>query len=151
MVPIFERSIEIAAPVEAVFAFHLDTRNVPRITPPTQEVLDIEGEFPLVVGAIVDMRIRQAPIPTAQPWRIMVTAIEAPHLIRDEVVDNATFSRFVHTHRFDPGPGDGTILTDHIDWDMPSRVLVGMAKGIIDKTFGLRQERTQALFATGGA
>jgi ligand-binding SRPBCC domain-containing protein len=149
--PVFERSIEIDAPIEAVFAFHLDTRNVPRITPPTQEVLDIEGAFPLEVGAVVDMRIRQAPLPTAQPWRIRVTAIEPPSLIRDEVVDNATFSRFVHTHRFEPSDAGGTVLTDHIDWDMPSRMMAGMAKGIIEKTFTSRQERTKALLESGDA
>ncbi|MBM3680472.1 MAG: hypothetical protein FJW81_03965 [Actinobacteria bacterium] len=143
--PIFERSVEVPAPIADVFAFHLDTRNVPLITPPQQEVLEIVGEFPLVVGAVVDMRIRQAPIPTAQPWRIRVTAIEPPTLIRDEVVDNEMFSRFVHTHRFEElGPGL-TRLTDHIDWDMPSRVVAGMAKGIIEKTFAGRQDRTRDL------
>ena len=149
--PVFERSVEVAAPIAEVFAFHLDTRNVPRITPPQQEVLEIVGEFPLVVGAVVDMKIRQAPIPTAQPWRIRVTAIEPPTLVRDEVVDNEMFSRFVHTHRFEELGPELTRLTDHIDWDMPSRMLAGMAKGIIEKTFAGRQDRTRDLLGGGAA
>lgn len=147
--PVFERSVEIAAPIAEVFAFHLDTRNVPRITPPQQEVLEIVGEFPLVVGAVVDMKIRQAPIPTAQPWRIRVTAIEPPTLVRDEVIDNEMFSRFVHTHRFEELEPGRTRLTDHIDWDMHSRMLAGMAKGIIEKTFAGRQDRTRDLLGGG--
>jgi len=147
--PVFERSVEIAAPIAEVFSFHLDTRNVPRITPPQQEVLEIVGEFPLVVGAVVDMKIRQAPIPTAQPWRIRVTAIEPPTLVRDEVIDNEMFSRFVHTHRFEELEPGLTRLTDHIDWDMHSRMLAGMAKGIIEKTFAGRQDRTRDLLGGG--
>ena len=102
--PIFERSIDIDAPLETVFAFHLDTRNVPRITPPTQQVTQIEGTFPLVLGAEVQMLLRQDPIPTAQPWKIRVTALEEPTLIVDELVDNPNFVHFVHTHRFAPSP-----------------------------------------------
>jgi ligand-binding SRPBCC domain-containing protein len=147
--PVFERSVEVAAPIAEVFAFHLDTRNVPRITPPQQEVLEIVGEFPLVVGAVVDMRIRQAPVPTAQPWRIRVTAIEPPTLVRDEVIDNEMFSRFVHTHRFEELEPGLTRLMDHIDWDMHSRMLAGMAKGIIEKTFTGRQDRTRDLLGGG--
>ena len=131
--PVFERSVEIAAPIAEVFAFHLDTRNVPRITPPQQEVLEIVGEFPLVVGAVVDMKIRQAPIPTAQPWRIRVTAIEPPTLVRDEVIDNEMFSRFVHTHRFEELEPGLTRLTDG-SWCCqpwrPSRVRRGIRKGL---------------------
>ena len=147
--PVFERSTEISAPIEAVFAFHLDTRNVPRITPPQQEVTDIEGEFPLAVGAVVDMKVRQSPLPTAQPWRIRIVAIEEPTLVVDELIDNAAFERFVHTHRFEPTADGGTLLTDHIDWEMksgPAKMMyTSMAKGILERTFTGRQERTRDL------
>jgi ligand-binding SRPBCC domain-containing protein len=147
--PIFERSIDIDAPLETVFAFHLDTRNVPRITPPTQQVTQIEGTFPLVLGAEVQMLLRQDPIPTAQPWKIRVTALEEPTLIVDELVDNPNFVHFVHTHRFASSPTGGTTLTDQIDWEMPNsmagRMATPIAKGILEKVFTARQERTKAL------
>ena len=149
--PVFERSTEIAAPIEDVFAFHLDTRNVPLITPPAQQVTEIEGSFPLVVGAIVDMKVRQSPVPTAQPWRIRIVAIEEPTLVVDELIDNAAFDRFVHTHRFAPTAAGGTLLTDHIDWEMrsgPAKAMyTSMAKGILERTFTGRQERTRDLLA----
>lgn len=147
--PVFERSTPIAAPIADVFAFHLDTRNVPLITPPQQQVTDIEGEFPLVVGAVIDMKVRQSPIPTAQPWRIRILAVEEPSLVVDELIDNAAFERFVHTHRFEPTADGGTLLTDHIDWEMksgPAKMMyTSMAKGILEKTFTARQERTRDL------
>ena len=147
--PIFERSIDIDAPLETVFAFHLDTRNVPRITPPTQQVTQIEGTFPLVLGAEVQMLLRQDPIPTAQPWKIRVTALEEPTLIVDELFDNPNFLHFIHTHRFAPNATGGTTLTDHIDWEMPNsmagRMATPIAKGILEKVFTARQERTKVL------
>lgn len=141
--PIFERSVEIAAPIEDVFAFHLDTRNVPLITPPSQEVTDIVGEFPLVVGAVVDMQVKQSPVPTPQPWRIRVTAVEEPTLIRDEAVGSSAFTHFIHTHRFEEIRPGVTRLTDHIDWEMASRMMAGMAGPVLEKTFTSRQERTR--------
>jgi len=141
--PVLERTVEIAAPIADVFAFHLDTRNVPLITPPSQEVTDIVGEFPLSVGTVIDMRIRQSPVPTSQPWRIRVTALEEPTLIRDEVVDNPAFTYFIHTHRFEEVRPDLTRMTDHIDWAMASKMLAGMAGPMLEKTFASRQERTR--------
>ncbi len=153
--PIFESAIEIHAPIEAVFAFHLDTRNVPRITPPTQQVTDIEGEFPLVVGAIINMRIRQSPLPTAQPWRIRITEIIEPTLVVDELIDNSSFLHFVHTHRFEQTPSGSTLLTDQIDWEMPSspvgRMQASIAKGILEKTFTARQVLTKDLLEAEAA
>jgi ligand-binding SRPBCC domain-containing protein len=55
----------------------------------------------------------------------------------------------VHTHRFAPTATGGTTLTDHIDWEMPNsmagRMATPIAKGILEKVFTARQERTKAL------
>jgi len=55
--PTFERSIEIAAPIQSVYAFHLDTRNAARIASDGQEFVSITGEFPLVEGGEVEFPI----------------------------------------------------------------------------------------------
>jgi ligand-binding SRPBCC domain-containing protein len=43
--PIFERSIEIDAPIKSVYDFHLDTRNAARIASEGQEFVSITGDF----------------------------------------------------------------------------------------------------------
>ena len=42
---IIERSVEIAAPIEDVFTFHLDTRNAALISPAGTQILGVEGTF----------------------------------------------------------------------------------------------------------
>lgn len=153
--PVFERSVEIAAPIADVFAFHLDTRNVPLITPRSQEVTEIVGEFPLVVGAEVDMLVRQSPLPTAQPWRIRVTAIDEPTLIVDELVGHAMLARFVHEHRFEDLGAAGTRLTDRIDWEIkagPAKAMYqAAARGVLESAFAGRQDNTKALLEARAA
>ena len=97
------------------------------------------------------MRIRQAPIPTAQSWRIRITEIIEPTLVVDELIKGG-FERFVHTHRFTPTPSGGTVLIDHIDWEMPpgiaGRIATPVAAGIIEKTFAARQDKLRVLLET---
>ena len=146
--PVFERSTEIAAPIEDVFAFHLDTRNVPLITPPAQQVTEIEGSFPLVVGAIVDMKVRQSPVPTAQPWRIRIVAIEEPTLVVDELI-KGPFAQFRHEHRFARNASGGTTLTDHVEWKLPggiaAKAIEPIAKAQLEKSFTQRQAATKRI------
>ena len=62
-----ECSFMIDAPIARVFAFHLDTRNAARISPPGQRVLSVEGTFPLRLDSEVRLRVRQLPCPWRRP------------------------------------------------------------------------------------
>ena len=80
-----ECSCEIDAPIAQVFAFHLDTRNAARISPPGQRVLSVEGSFPLRLGSQVRFRVRPLPLPFAQTWLVRIARLEEPTLIVDEL------------------------------------------------------------------
>lgn len=146
--PTFERSIEIAAPVADLFAFHLDTRNAARIASKGQEIVSIEGEFPLVEGAEVILRVRQAPLPMTQTWRVRVTEVVDPTLVVDELI-KGPFKRFRHEHRFEAIDADRTLLTDHIEWELPGgpagRLAAPVAARILERSFAERQETTKRL------
>lgn len=146
--PTFERSIEIAAPVADLFAFHLDTRNAARIASKGQEIVSIEGEFPLVQGAEVILRVRQAPLPMTQTWRVRVTEVVDPTLVVDELI-KGPFARFRHEHRFTAIDADRTLLTDHIEWELPGgpagRLVAPIAARILERSFAERQETTKRL------
>ena len=88
---VFERSVEIAAPIAEVFAFHLDTRNAATVAPPEARMLDVTGEFPLTQGAVVTMRMRPAPGAPAQEWRVRVETLEAPTRMVD-VAERSPFT-----------------------------------------------------------
>ena len=145
----FERSIDIACPVERVFAFHVDTRNAAAISPPGQRVLSVEGDFPVQEGDEVRLTVRQLPLPVVQRWRVRISRIEPPTLVVDELLEGP-FARFRHEHRF-ADLGDGrTRLTDHVEYALPLGVLGRLADRVvvgrlIARTFAQRQEATRRL------
>jgi ligand-binding SRPBCC domain-containing protein len=144
-----ERSCVIAAPIAQVFAFHLDTRNAARISPPGQRVLSVEGSFPLRLGSEVRLRARQLPLPWAQTWLVRVVQLEEPALIVDEML-RGPFAAWRHEHRFEELPGGRTRLTDHVDYRLPGGAPGRIAdalfvRRLLSATFRSRQERTRAL------
>ena len=69
---ILERSVEIAAPVSAVFGFHLDARNAALVSPAGTRVVSVEGDHPVRPGGVLTMRLRQRPVPATVAWRIRI-------------------------------------------------------------------------------
>ena len=55
---VLERSVEIAAPVQTVFEFHLDPRNAALIAPAGTRVVSVEGAVPVEAGHVVTLRMR---------------------------------------------------------------------------------------------
>ena len=124
--PIFEQSCIVRAPIDEVFAFHLDTRNAARIAPRTMPVLDVRGSFPLAEGDEVEIDVRLWP--TAAPADLARRAdrVVPPTLVVDRMLAGA-LSLWTHEHRF-TDLGDGTTrLTDHVDYRLPFGVLGGLA------------------------
>ena len=131
--PTFERSIEIDAPIQSVYEFHLDTRNAARIASDGQEFVSIIGDFPLVVG---------------------VTELAEPTLVVDELL-KGPFSKFRHEHRFAPTASGGTLLTDHIEWALPGgpagRLVAPIAAKLMEKSFVERQVTTKRILEADAA
>ena len=146
--PVYERSIEIAAPIADAYAFHLDTRNAARIASKGQEFVSIEGEFPLVQGAEVVLRVRMKPLPGVQTWRVRITEAVEPVLVVDELIQGP-FARFRHEHRFATTASGGTVLTDRIDWALPggplARIAEPVARRLMDRSFAERQQATKRI------
>lgn len=146
--PTFERSIAIDAPIQDVYAFHLDTRNAARIASDGQEIISVEGEFPLVQGAEVVLKVKQRPLPATQTWRVRVTEVVEPTLVVDELI-KGPFATFRHEHRFAPGPDGGTVLTDRIQWELPGgpagRLAAPIAAKLLEKSFAERQATTKRI------
>jgi ligand-binding SRPBCC domain-containing protein len=146
---VIECSCTIDAPIERVFAFHLDTRHAAQIAPRGQRVLSVEGTFPLRLDSEVRLRVRQLPSPWAQTWLVRVVRLEDPALIVDELL-RGPFPAWRHEHRFAELADGRTRLTDHVEYRLPAGALGRMANAIVVRrlllgTFRSRQERTRAL------
>lgn len=146
--PTFESSIDIDAPIEAVYEFHRDTRNAARIASDGQEFLKIIGDFPLDQGDEVELHVKMAPLPGTQVWRVRITELAAPTLVVDELI-KGPFAQFRHEHRFAPNGSGGTTLTDHVEWKLPggfaAKAIEPIAKSQLEKSFAQRQAATKRI------
>lgn len=146
----YSRSVDIDAPVGALYRFHLDTRNAPLISPDGAQFRAIGGTFPVEVGSRVVLRVKQPPIPLTQTWRIRVAELEVDQRIVD-VAERSPFAYWRHEHRFAPLPGDATRMTDHVTYALPLGPVGRLADRLtgrrqLEKMFAERQRKTKALF-----
>jgi ligand-binding SRPBCC domain-containing protein len=149
---VIELGCDIDAPIAEVFAFHLDTRNAARISPPSQQIVAVEGTFPLALGSEVRLTMRQRPLPFAQTWVIRVVRLEQPVLVVDRML-RGPFALWQHEHRFAELPEGRTRMTDHLTYALPAGPLGRLAdrvlgRRLIERTFRDRHARTQAVFQT---
>lgn len=144
-----ERSVDIAAPLEDVFAFHLDTRNAALISPSSTRVLSVEGVFPVVEGALVTMRMRQRPMPFGMTWRVRIDDVTEPHRVVD-VAERSPFAEWRHEHLF-ADVGDGrTRMTDRVTYRLPAGPVGRLVDRLVVRrqlgaAFDERHRRTRAL------
>lgn len=153
---IYERRIQIAAPIETVFGFHLDSANLPRITPPHlhAKILEVRpGPSGGEVGKRVVMQLRPYSL-IRQTIEVEFLECDPPSLLRDQQL-RGPFRSWRQTRRFSRVEG-GTELHDHVEYQLPfgwfGRLLEKLlVAGQIKAMFRWRQERTRDILegATG--
>jgi len=148
---IFERSTWLAAPPEAVFAFHENPGNLARISPPLLRLRRIEADPVAIPGT--RFRIVARPLGLPLDWTGEWLAIERPRRLVDGVVQ-APFARFDHEHCFEP-EGNGTRMTDRVTyallgpgWGFLGRLMNRLvAAFVLIPMFRMRHVATRRYFA----
>ncbi len=142
-------STEVGAPIDVVFAFHLDPRNAARISPRGTRVLSVEAPERVHAGDEIRMAVRQFPLPVTQRWRVRIERVEEPVAVVD-VALAGPFPVWRHEHLFAVA-GDGrTLLTDHVTYELPFGALGRLAdrlvvRRVLVRTFHARHARTRAI------
>lgn len=141
-----EQRIVIAAPIERVFHFHDDTRNLLRITPPSIKV-SIETMGKPGLGYEVVLKVRQFGIFTMR-WKVRITEYVPPTLMSDEQV-SGPFAYWKQTRRLREVDG-GTELTDTVEYRPPFGILGRIANVLVIRRqvlemFAYRQATTKRL------
>ena len=141
-----EQRIVIAAPIDRVFHFHDDTRNLLRITPTsikvTIETMGVPG-----LGYEVVLKVRQFGLFTMR-WRVRITEYEPPTLMSDEQV-SGPFAYWKQTRRLREVDG-GTELTDIVEYRAPFGVLGRITNALVIRRqvlemFTYRQQMTKQI------
>ncbi len=107
----FEAQVWLLRPLEEVFAFFAEPRNLDAITPRWLkfEILSA-GPITMRAGTLLDYRIRVHGIPVH--WRSKIATWEPPHRFVDEQL-RGPYARWHHTHIFEE-QDQGTLCRDEV-------------------------------------
>jgi len=102
--------------VADVFAWHMRPGALERLIPPWERITIESREGTPASGGRVAFRVRRGP--TDVRLEVLHTDFEQDHLFREEQT-RGPFTRWVHTHRFEPESGGGCSVEDHVEWEIP--------------------------------
>jgi ligand-binding SRPBCC domain-containing protein len=128
-VHILERQQRVEWPIEEVFAFYGDARNLERITPPWLGFeVTTPGPIEMGVGTLIEYRLRLHRVPVR--WRTRIEVWEPPQLFVDVQV-KGPYSLWEHTHTFEEdGPG-ATVIADRVRYSIPLGPLGELANRLL--------------------
>ncbi len=124
--PVFRCSIDLAAPLDDIFRFFADARNLQELTPPWLRFrVTNEGEIPMAIGTQIDYRLRVHGLPLR--WRSEITAWDPPNRFVDEQLVGP-YRTWIHEHRFEVQEREGekpiVVATDEVRYQAPGGWLV---------------------------
>jgi ligand-binding SRPBCC domain-containing protein len=132
------------APLDVVFGFFADPKNLEAITPPFLRFKVLTPEVDMGPGARLDYRLRLRGVPLR--WQTEITVWEPNVRFRDEQRRGPyRYWRHVHLFRADRG---GTLVEDGVDYDVPGGPLVHrlvVASDLVE-VFRYRHERLEEVF-----
>jgi ligand-binding SRPBCC domain-containing protein len=112
-----ERTQLIRRPLEEVFSFFSDARNLEAITPAFLNFRILTPRpIAMDAGTLIDYQIRLLGIPLK--WRTRIETWEPPRRFSD-VQLSGPYKLWRHTHEFVAVP-EGTLMTDHVQYQMPA-------------------------------
>ena len=143
--PEFVHRTRLNHAVADVFAWHMRPGALERLIPPWAGVTIESREGTPATGGRVSFRVRRGP--TEIRIEVLHTDFELYRLFRDEQV-RGPFTRWVHTHRFEPESGGGCTMEGHVDWELPmgaaGRLLGGSSvEAELERVFTFRHHRLQ--------
>jgi ligand-binding SRPBCC domain-containing protein len=111
-----ERTTIVPAPLERVFLFFSDPKNLGLITPPSMGFRILEGpERPLRAGDRIRYRIRVGGLPLT--WVTRITAWDENRRFAD-LQEKGPYANWHHTHEFEAVEG-GVKMTDIVEYELP--------------------------------
>lgn len=138
---------ELAAPLERLFPFFADAKNLELLTPSFLSFqIKTPGPIEMREGALIDYRIKLRVIPMT--WRTEITAWQPPHRFVDEQL-RGPYQLWRHEHTFE-ARGERTLVIDHVDYKVPFGRLVNelFVKPDLKRIFAYRQQKMAERFGS---
>jgi ligand-binding SRPBCC domain-containing protein len=132
-------------PLDRVFKFFADPRNLERLTPPwlSFEILT-RPDIKIEKGTLLDYRLRLRGIPLR--WQSEIAVWEPPHRFVDRQT-KGPYTLWVHEHRFAENK-TGTIVGDRVEYAVPGGVLIHkfLVAPDLEKIFQYRYKVLEEIF-----
>ncbi len=135
-------------PVEQVFQFFCDEKNLEQITPPFLNFNVLGKSTPEIQeGTLIDYRLKLHGLP--MKWRTRIDKWK-PNEVFVDLQLSGPYSRWEHTHGFRPLRG-GTLMTDEVLYRLPmgnlgKTVAGGYVRGDVSRIFEYRKEVIRKVF-----
>lgn len=148
---VFEATTVLEAPIERVFAFHSDPRNISGIAPSWQQVRVIQAESAARTGEQFELDFAMLRLIRFH-WRGKWSEVQSPTLLADDGLQAGPFAVWRHRHLFRSLAADRTEMTDHVTYLLRGGLLGKVATETFGRVqmrlmFADRHRRTRALFA----
>ena len=143
-----ETRVTVPAPLDTVFDFFADARNLQQITPPFLNFRLLTPAVEMRKGTRLDYRLSLRGVPFK--WQSEITAWEPGVRFRDEQ-RRGPYKYWKHVHLF-TADAEGTIVEDGVDYDVPGGRYVHdwIVAPQLMRIFTYRQHKLQELFGTSG-
>ena len=143
----FQDEIVLPAPLDQVFGFFAEARNLEKLTPPWLrfEVLTT-GPITMAAGTLIDYRIRWRGIPMR--WRTEIEVWEPPHRFVDRQI-RGPYRLWRHEHLFSE-QSNGTSVMDRVEYapfggEIAQRLVVARD---VERIFSCRHDILRRIVAT---
>lgn len=138
-------SVWLPKPVDQIFPFFADARNLERITPPFLKFTVVTPEpIDMRVGALIDYKLNVRGLPIR--WRSRISRWEPGVAFVDEQI-KGPYRRWHHTHTFQPLDG-GTLAGDIVEYAVPGGPIAHalFVKRDVRSIFEFRSKKLLELF-----
>ncbi|MDD2789694.1 MAG: SRPBCC family protein [Sulfurimonas sp.] len=113
---IYEKTSLIECSLEALFAFHIDTKNLQTISPKNIKVTLLNKDFVAKEGAILKLKTVQNFLPIV--WEVKIEKLEKPSLLVDVAI-KSPFKFWKHSHIFTQKEDGVCELKDRVQYTLP--------------------------------
>ncbi len=142
------REQRLPRPVDEVFAFFGDARNLESITPPLLSFRVLTPDpIEMGPGALIRYRLRVRRIPVG--WLTAIREWDPPHRFVDEQL-RGPYALWHHTHTFEPDGEDATLMRDIVRYALPFGAAGELARRLfvgrdVESIFDYRAQRIAEL------
>jgi ligand-binding SRPBCC domain-containing protein len=136
-------------PIDEVFSFFADARNLPLLIPDWISFrMATPGPVDMSAGTHIDYEVRLHGIPFA--WKSEITVWEPPYCFVDEQ-RKGPYRWWIHTHTFEEVHATRTIVRDVVRYGVPGGTLVHklLVAPDLGRIFAHRRRQLQEIFRDG--